>query len=112
MPSDTTVMSLDGAPPARDGDGDPGVEVRPVDDVGCREDTGSGDPIVPHGAGREVERLHRLVLETRVAALEAQLEHKERQLSVVRRQYERILDQRERAAADEDDGHFSWSVLG
>jgi hypothetical protein len=111
MPSDTTAVSLDGAPPAQKGDDDPGVEVRPVDDVGCRERAGSGDPLAPHGAGLEVERLHRLVLENRVAALEAQLEHKERQLSVVRKQYERILDQREHAGTDADAGSFFRSLL-
>ena len=109
MPSDTTVQSPRDADDS--GTGEAAVAVRPVESVGG-ERVGSGGPAPPQPTDDAATRLHRLVLETRVATLEAQLEHKQRELEVIRSQYERVIDSRGRAAeeAGDDDG-FSWPRL-
>lgn len=70
-------------------------DVRSRDDAGDGDDVGSVDPTAISGRCR-VARLHRLVLESRVAALEARLEHKQRQVDVIRTQYERAISCRNR----------------
>ena len=80
-----------GAEPAAEGDADE-LQVEAVATL-------PGDPSrVPR-----VERLHRLALELRVVALEAELERAERRHAAVIEHYERILADRERNSPV-----FSW----
>ncbi|MEF8775658.1 MAG: hypothetical protein V5A43_04040 [Haloarculaceae archaeon] len=70
----------------------------------------SGNPARRAG-NAEIARPHRLLLETRVAVLEAELEHKQRELDVIRSQYERIIDAHGSAASEEDGDGFLRSLL-
>ena len=115
MPSKTTMRpsSTGGRSAVPAGTATPGVGGRPVQRDQIERVTGTGEPATP-ADGAAVVRLHRLVLATRVAALEAQLEQKQRELDVVRSQYERLLDSHGGAeGTDSDDaGGFFSSLLG
>jgi hypothetical protein len=85
-----------------------GVEVKAVEEVVGRGT--SGRPTArrrPSATARRTD-VHRLVLEARVTALEAQLERKERQLDVLRRQYEDALAEGGAAGGEPDEPRFSW----
>jgi len=66
------------------------LAVEPVEDATCAA-TGA---VRRRSPAATRERLHRLVLEARVASLEAQLERKDRELATVIRQYEAVLERR------------------
>ena len=105
MSSKTTVRpnteGVQSLPPA--GSPDSGGSLSPV----ARDEPGLlASPGVPGTPGGRAgfAGLERLALEARVATLEAQLEHKQRELEVVRAQYERLIDADGSAASEEDDG--------